>query len=139
MTVKREDLLAAASVGVLHYTQVDPLLVFLLQRDVNVQRQAMLKQKRGSRISGRHVLFYMAAILILGLVTLLVAFYTKLAFDALGPSGILWFIGLYALFTVGMATWFEWRQLGLPVRIFSTSVIALLPLAIFASQQLSIY
>lgn len=139
MSIKREDLLAAASVGVLQYTQVDPLLVFLLQRDVNLQRQTMLKQKKGSRMSGRHVLSYMAAVLVIGLVTSLVAYYTKLTFDALGPSGILWFIGLYALFTVAMATWFEWRQLGLPVRIFTTSVVALLPLAIFASQQLNIY
>jgi hypothetical protein len=133
MTVKREDLLAAASVGVLHYTQVDPLLVYLLQR------QAMLRQKRGSRMSGKHVMLYMAAILVIGLVAAMVAFYTKLAFDALGPTGILWFIGLYALVTVGVAAWFEGRQIGLPVRIFSTSVIALVPLAIFASQQFRIY
>jgi hypothetical protein len=139
MTVKREDLLAAASVGVLHYTQVDPLLVYLLQRDVNEQRQAMLRQKRGSRMSGKHVMLYMAAILVIGLVAAMVAFYTKLAFDALGPTGILWFIGLYALVTVGVAAWFEGRQIGLPVRIFSTSVIALVPLAIFASQQFRIY
>ncbi len=136
MTVKREDLLAAASVGVVQYTQVDPLLIFLLQRDVNLHREAMLKDKRPARMSGRHVIIYMVALLCIGVATAFVAMYTKLAIDALGAEGLLWFIGLYALFTLMMAAWFERRQIGSTVRIFSTSVIALLPLAVFASQQL---
>jgi hypothetical protein len=138
MTVKREDLLAAAAVGVLQYTQVDPLLIFLLQRDVNLQRGAMLRKKSAARMSGKHVLGYMAAILGIGIATSLIAYYTKLAFDALGVGGLLWFIALYALFTVAMATWFERRQIGVSARIFSTSVIALLPLAVFASHQIHI-
>jgi hypothetical protein len=138
MTVKREDLLAAAAVGVLQYTQVDPLLIFLLQRDVNLQRGAMLRKKSAVRMSGKHVLGYMAAILGIGIATSLIAYYTKLAFDALGVGGLLWFIALYALFTVAMATWFERRQIGVSARIFSTSVIALLPLAVFASHQIHI-
>lgn len=136
MTVKREDLLAAASVGVVQYTQVDPLLIFLLQRDVNLHREAMLKDKRPVRMSGRHVVIYMLALLCIGVATAFVAMYTKLAIDALGAEGLLWFIGLYALLTLMMAAWFERRQIGSTVRIFSTSVIALLPLAVFASQQL---
>ncbi|MDB5762356.1 MAG: hypothetical protein JWQ21_1351 [Herminiimonas sp.] len=138
MTVKREDLLAAAAVGVLQYTQVDPVLIFLLQRDVNLQREAMLRKKKTTRMSGKHALLYMAAILAIGMATSLIALYTKLAFDALGAGGLLWFTGVYALFTVAMAAWFERRQLGVSVRIFSTSVIALLPLAVFASQQINI-
>ena len=138
MTVKREDLLAAAAAGVLQYTQVDPLLIFLLQRDVNLQRAAMLREKSVARMSGKHVLGYMAAILGIGIATSLIAYYTKLAFDALGVGGLLWFIALYALFTVAMATWFERRQIGVSARIFSTSVIALLPLAVFASHQIHI-
>jgi hypothetical protein len=138
MTVKREDLLAAAAVGVLQYTQVDPVLIFLLQRDVNLQREAMLRKKRTTRMGGKHAICYMAAILLVGMATWLVAWYTKLAFNALGVGGLLWFTGLYALFTVAMAAWFERRQLGASVRIFCTSVIALLPLAVFASQQISV-
>ncbi|HEV7619586.1 MAG TPA: hypothetical protein VGO51_15930 [Burkholderiaceae bacterium] len=138
MTVKREDLLAAAAAGVLQYTQVDPLLIFLLQRDVNLQRGAMLREKSAARMSGKHVLGYMAAILGIGIATSLIAYYTKLAFDALGVGGLLWFIALYALFTVAMATWFERRQIGVSARIFSTSVIALLPLAVFATHQIHI-
>lgn len=136
MSVKREDLLAAAAVGVVQYTQVDPLLIFLLQRDVNLHREAMLREKRPVRMSGMHVMFYMLALLFVGVATTLIAIYTKLAINALGTDGLLWFIGLYGLFTLLVAAWFERRQIANSVRIFTTSVIALLPLAVFASQQL---
>lgn len=136
MSVKREDLLAAAAVGVVQYTQVDPLLIFLLQRDVNLQREAMLRETTAGRMSVRHVVLYMLALLVIGVATALIAIYTKLAVDALGTGGLLWFIGLYALFTLAIASWFERRKIGTSVRIFTTSVIALLPLAVFASQQL---
>lgn len=136
MSVKREDLLAAAAVGVVQYTQVDPLLIFLLQRDVNLHREAMLREKRPVRMSGMHVMFYMLALLFVGVATSLIAIYTKLAINALGTDGLLWFIGLYVLFTLLVAAWFERHQIGNSVRIFTTSVIALLPLAVFASQQL---
>jgi hypothetical protein len=138
MTVKREDLLAAAAVGVVQYTQVDPLLIFLLQRDVYLQREAMLRKKRPLRMSGMHVMFYMLALLFIGVATTMIAIYTKLAMDTLGATGLLWFIGGYVLFTLGMAAWFERRQISASVRIFATSVIALLPLAVFTSQQLAI-
>jgi hypothetical protein len=74
----------------------------------------------------------------IGVATAMIALYTKLAVDALGAVGILWFIGLYALFTLAVAAWFERRKIGAAVRIFTTSVIALLPLAVFASQQLAL-
>jgi hypothetical protein len=138
MSVKREDLQAAAAVGVVQYTQVDPLLIFLLQRDMNQQREAMLKEKRPARMSGLHVAFYMLTLLFIGVATAMIALYTKLAVDALGAVGILWFIGLYALFTLAVAAWFERRKIGAAVRIFTTSIIALLPLAVFASQQLAL-
>jgi NADH:ubiquinone oxidoreductase subunit 3 (subunit A) len=138
MSVKREDLQAAAAVGVVQYTQVDPLLIFLLQRDMNQHREAMLKEKKPARMSGVHVAFYMIALMFIGVATAMIALYTKLAVDALGAVGILWFIGLYALFTLAVAAWFERRKIGAAVRIFTTSVIALLPLAVFASQQLAL-
>jgi hypothetical protein len=138
MSVKREDLQAAAAIGVVQYTQVDPLLIFLLQRDVNRQREAMLRERRPARMSGLHVAFYMLTLMFIGVATALIAIYTKLAVDALGASGLLWFIGLYALFTLAVAAWFERRKIGASVRIFTTSVIALLPLAVFTSQQLGL-
>ena len=138
MSIKREDLQAAAAVGVVQYTQVDPLLIFLLQRDVYQQREAMLRERRPARMSGMHVAFYMLALLIIGVATAMIAIYTKLAVDALGADGLLWFIGLYALFTLAVATWFERRKIEASTRIFATSVIALLPLAVFASQQLAL-
>jgi len=136
MTVNREDLLAAASVGVLQYKQVEPVLVFLLQRDVNLQRRAMLAEKGPLRVKPRHLLLYAVALIGLAMVAMLIGWYTRLAVQALGMGGLLWFIGLYAALTIGMAAWFERRKMAPPVRIFSTSVIALMPLAVFAAQQL---
>ena len=89
-------------------------------------------------MSGLHVAFYMLALLFIGVATALIAIYTKLAVDALGASGLLWFIGLYALFTLAVAAWFEGRKIGASVRLFTTSVIALLPLAVLVSQQLAL-
>jgi hypothetical protein len=136
MTVNREDLLAAASVGVLQYKQVDPVLVFLLQRDVHLQREEMLAEKSPPKVKIAHLLLYIGGLLCLALLAVMAGWYTRLAFQALGVGGLLWFTGLYAAFTIGMAAWFERRRMATPVRIFSTSVIALMPLAAFAAQYL---
>ncbi len=136
MIVEREDLLAAASVGVLQYKQVEPVLVFLLQRDVSQQRKEMLAQKSALRVRARYVLFYLTALFALATATMLIGWYTHLAFKALGVGGLLWFAGLYAAFTIAMAAWFERRKMGARVRIFTTSVIALMPLAVFAAEQM---
>jgi Na+-transporting methylmalonyl-CoA/oxaloacetate decarboxylase beta subunit len=138
MSVKREDLLAAAALGVVQYKQVDPLLIFLLQRDVNQQREAMLKQRQASRVSILQALFYPLVLLIIGATVALVALYAKLTVEAVGIGGLLWFIGLYALFTLMMVAWFERRKIATSVRVFCTSLIALLPLAVFASQRLGL-
>lgn len=44
MTIRREDLTAAAAAGLLPYRQIDPLLIFLLQRDIVAKRQVLLAQ-----------------------------------------------------------------------------------------------
>src|SRR5437763_1468565 len=106
MTVKREDLQAAAAAGVVQYTQIDSILIFLLQRDVQAQRSSMLAQQGVSRVSGRHVLYYMLAILAIVVAAGLAVLYARLAFDAVGVDGLLWFTALYGLFTVAVAAWF---------------------------------
>jgi hypothetical protein len=139
MTVKREDLVAAAAAGLLPCTQIDPMLIFLLQRDVQLQRKAMLSQQSAGRVRSRHVLLYLTAILAIAAATFAAAFYARLAFNALGAAGLLWFIALYALFTIGLAAWFERRRVGMAARIFATSAVALVPLAAFAAQQLRLF
>lgn len=140
MTVKREDLMAAASMGVLNYKQVDPVLIFLLQRDILTQREGMLKEQAGTRgIGVKKVLLFMLAILMIVVAAAAATFYTKLAFDALGVGGLLWFIGLYALFTMLVAAWFERMRISAAARIFVTAVIGLLPLAVFASQHFKVF
>lgn len=45
MTISKDDLLAAASAGLIPHRQIEPLMVFLLQRDVYAQRAEMLRQR----------------------------------------------------------------------------------------------
>jgi hypothetical protein len=138
MTVKREDLAAAAAEGVLQYTQVEPVLIFLRQRDVQLHRTSALGDRKAARNSGRHSLYAMAAILAIGLATALAAFYTRLAFDLLGVSGTVWFSAVYGLFAIAMAAWFEQWRFGMATRIFCTSVIVLVPLAVLASLHINL-
>ncbi|MES2536031.1 MAG: hypothetical protein V4632_09190 [Pseudomonadota bacterium] len=138
MTVKREDLAAAAAEGVLQYTQIEPVLIFLLRRDVQMHRTSAFREQKGARFSGRRALCSMAAILAIGLAMALVAFHTRLASDVLGISGLVWFITLYGLFAVAMAASFERWRFGSAARIVCTAVIALAPLAILASLHVNL-
>jgi polyferredoxin len=138
MTVKREDLQAAAAAGVVHYTQVDPILIFLLKRDMQAQRSSLLTQQKASRVSVKHILYYFLAIISIAVASALAGPYTRPAIDALGVGGLLWFTGLYLLFTVAVAAWFERKRACASVRIFATSAVGLVPLAVFASQQIHI-
>lgn len=133
MTVKREDLLAAAALGVVQYKQVDPILIFLLQRDVKLKRDGGPSKMTVSRKRG---LYYIAALLAAAIVISLIAFYINVSFEALGGERFLWFCGLYVLFIVATIAWFEWRHVGVAVRIFATSSVALVPLAMFVSHQI---
>ncbi len=133
MSVKREDLLAAAALGVLQYKQVDPILIFLLQRDMRLARESRHVKKAEPP---RRRLYYLAALLAVGAAALLIASYMNVSLNALDAGKLLWFSGLYVLFTVVMIAWFEWQHVGIAIRIFATSGIALVPLAIFASHQI---
>jgi hypothetical protein len=138
MSIKREDLQAAAASGIVQYTQIDPLLIFLSQRDVNRQREAMLKEQHPRRGGGWQRLVHMVTLLFIGALTALAAIYSKLTLQTLGTEDLLWFIGLYTLFTMAVAAWFERRRIAGWIRVFMTSLIALLPLAMFATQQLKL-
>jgi hypothetical protein len=132
MTVKREDLAAAAAEGVLQYTQVDPVLIFLLQRDAQLQRSPAPGKQQAAWNGGRHSLYAVAVILTIGLATALAAFHTRLASDILGVSGMVWFSTIYGLFAIATVAWCEQRRFSTTARIFCTSVIALVPLAVLA-------
>lgn len=122
MNLKRKDLEAAASAGVLLPEQIDPLLAFFSQRDA-------LSGK--ARFSGSHVFYYLGGILAIGAGSI----FTTLAVEAFGMATLFVLSTLYAVLAVLMAAWLERRGLGVPAGIFATLAIALTPLAVFALQH----
>ena len=136
MTIKREDLIAAASAGVLQYKQIDPMLVFLMQRDIKSKRDTEVRQTRTPHHTGRHVMLIMLGILAIVGGALMAGMHGLISLSAIGPERMPWVIGVYAVFTLAVAAWSERRRIGSKIRFFLTSVLALLPLAMFVSQHL---
>lgn len=106
MTIRREDLAAAAAVGLLHYTQIDPLLVFLLQRDVRGRREAMLAQLRSAR-RGRLNLWLSYVASLLGLVTaaLFTVLFVARAEKAMDAGALFLFAMLCSAGMIALASW----------------------------------
>lgn len=125
MTVKREDLQAAADAGVLNPQEIEGLLAFLSQRHAQAPRQ------HGARFSGTHVLYYLGGMLAIGAASL----FTNLAVEALGMSALLVLSVLYALAATGIAAQLEKHGFGIPAGIFATLAIVLVPLAVYALQH----
>lgn len=125
MTIKREDLQAAADAGVLNPSEIDGLLAFL------AQRFAKSPQRSEARFTGTHVLYYLGGMLAIGAASL----FTTLAVEALGMGALLVLSVLYALAAIGIAAKLEKHGFGIPAGIFATLAIALVPLAVFALQH----
>jgi len=136
MTITREDLAAAAAVDLLQYRQIDPLLVFLLQRDVHARRAALAEQARrsshGAVVMG---LSYLAGLLAIVTAALFAALFTSRAtdsfdFSVLAAGGI-----LYALSAVRVASWFRQRGYCARVRVLAALALVSVPLAVLVVQQ----
>jgi len=136
MQVKREDLMAAASEGLLQYRQVDQMLVLIRVRAVQAERAgAPVARQAGATLPS--ALVYLLAILVIGVTALVAGMYSELSFSRIGIEGLLWFIGVYGVLTLALAVWTERRRIGGAIRLLITSVVALLPLAVFAAQHFS--
>lgn len=139
MTIRREDLAAAAAVGLLQCRQVDPLLVFLLQRDVYAQRQVLAAQMRGQRRHPAYALLFgvaaVLAIVVMGWFGLRFAMHP----EPIGVGMLLSFVGLYVMAAVGIVGWFGRDGGGGAVRprTVSALVLASVPLAVLTLVQLS--
>ena len=134
MTIRREDLAAAASLGLLQYRQIDPLLVFLLQRDVSARRQAM--QAQAERRRGG-VLSWMAGIAAV-LATVTGAMFALLLTSRgsqIGTGVVLLFLTAYAGSAFSATALVRARGYGKRVRVASATLMASVPLAVFALQQ----
>ena len=138
MTIRRDDLVAAAAVGLLQYRQVDPLLVFLLQRDVLAKREALNAQANASGNSGLYALLsYMVALMAIVTASLFAALFTTRVVAAMGNGAFLFFIALYLLAAFGVAAWFRRRGFCVRVRVLTAIAMASVPLAVVALQQVS--
>jgi hypothetical protein len=137
MMIQRDDLVAAAAVGLLQYRQIDPLLIFLLQRDVRARRAALARSETRPVRTGRAYLLlsYLAGTLAIVTAALFAVVFTARAVESLGVGVLFFFTLLYAIAALGLASWFKRRGLGVPVRILTALVLALVPLAVFALQQ----
>lgn len=136
MKIRREDLVAAASLGLLQRRQIGPLFLFLLQRDVRNKRMALVAQARVSQQHGFYrLLFYLAAFL--AVVTTLL-FAAVLVSAAPVEAGVLLVFGaLYLLCAWTLIVWVRNREFGKRVRMGPALVLASVPLAMVAVQQVA--
>ncbi|RZI40625.1 DUF2157 domain-containing protein [Herbaspirillum sp. HC18] len=125
MTVKREDLQAAADAGVLNPAEIDALLAFLTQRHAQSPRHG------AARFSGTHILYYLGGMLAIGAASL----FATIAVEAAGMGALLALSVLYAFAAIGIASKLEKHGFGIPAGIFATLAIALVPLAVYALQH----
>jgi hypothetical protein len=131
--IQREDLVAAASLGLLQYRQVDPLLLYLLQRDLRSRREEMLAQARPSRTHA--VLSYLAVMLAVAAAALVALMFTGRAVESLGIGALFCMTVVYALSAVGLASWFKRLGFAKSIRVLCGSVVALGPVAVFSVQH----
>jgi hypothetical protein len=138
MTIRRDDLVAAAAVGLLQYRQIDPLLVFLLQRDVRAKRQALAAQVRENRHGGVYALLsYTVAVLAIVTAALFAVLFTSRAMHAIGSGAVIVFTGVYLAGALAIASWFRKRGYCGRVRMLAAVIMASVPLAVMALQQVA--
>ncbi|WP_019140257.1 hypothetical protein [Noviherbaspirillum massiliense] len=136
MKIKREDLVDAAGAGLLQYRQIDPLLIFLLQRDVAARRRALHEQVPAEPAEkGQVLLSLLGGMLGIAAAALFALLVTVPAVRMFGLGSLLTLTLLYAFCAFRLTAWFRERGTGLSIRILSGSGIALMPLAIFALEQ----
>jgi hypothetical protein len=147
MNLTREDLMAAASAGIIPYKQVDTMLVFLRHREAVHVREAQQEEQKGMQTAqraGQRILMVVLTLLGIGAAAMLAAINmglvpnTQFSIEALTVRNLQWFIALYALFTLIVVAWTERRRISGTVRVVITALLALAPLAVFASQQLHV-
>lgn len=135
MTIKREDLLAAATAGVLHYGEIDSLLIFLAQREATIRKLTEPKDKPAGW-KRAHWMYYLGGVLAIGATTLFGMLFSTREVGSLGLVAVLWFSLVYALCAIGATAWFDLRGGSVPIGLFAVLVIALMPLVVFALKRM---
>lgn len=138
MTIRREDLVTAAALGLLQYRQVDPLLVFLLQQDVRAKRQALLAQGRQPRY-GRIYTVLSCVLVVLVMVTagLFAFLFSSRGGQPSGTGTLVFFTATYAAGALALTAWFNRRGHSEQPPTLSVLAMASVPLAVFILAQLT--
>jgi cytochrome c oxidase assembly factor CtaG len=136
MTIRRDDLVAAAAAGLLQYRQIDPLLVFLLQRDITARREAMLAKASKRQFHGLYALLsFTVAVLAVVTAVMFSMLFASRAVYSLGSSAYVLFALLYMVAGLAIAAWFRRRGYCGRIRLLFAVVMASVPLAVVALQQ----
>jgi len=135
MTITREDLAAAAAAGVLQYRQIDPLLVYLLQRDVLARRRTLAGPARTPHPAPVVAwLFYLAAVMAVVttlLFTVLLAMHVP---KAVTGGALLSAALLYLLVSALVVAWGTKRGFHVRMRVFTALAMVTVPLALLLVQ-----
>lgn len=138
MTIRRDDLVAAAAAGLLQYRQVDPLLVFLLQRDITAKRQEMLAQARPEQYNGLYgILSFLVAVLAVVTAVMFSVLLSSRTVHTMGSGAFVFFALVYLVAGLAIAAWFRKRGYCGRIRLLFAVVMASLPLAVVALQQVA--
>lgn len=138
MTIRRDDLVAAAALGLLQYRQIDPLLVFLLQRDVVAKRRAMLEQARKTPQDRLNTLLsYVVAMLACVTAALFGVLFMTRAVQTVGVGAFAFFSAFYLLAALGVTAWFRKRGYCGRMRVLAVVAVAAAPLAVVAFQKVA--
>lgn len=144
MTVRREDLMAAAAAGLLPASHVDTMLIFLRQRDAVQQRerQHAAKAHANPGVRGSQVLLFLLAVVALGAAVVAVLLQAGLVFD---PAHVLrsdpdagrlcTYLVLVVLLSIGLADRVERRRQGAAARILTVAWLGLALMSAFALYQ----
>lgn len=136
MKIRREDLVAAASEGLLQPRQIGPLFLFLLQRDVRARRMALARQVHTTqRHSIFRMLFYMAGFTA-ATTTLLFAVLLSTQ-NPTGTGALFFFSMLYMLCAAWVVKWFRSRRFGKRIRMLPALAVAALPLSMIVVKQVA--
>lgn len=134
MTVKREDLLAAATAGVLHYGEIDSLLIFLAQREATIRKLTTVTEMPAAGMR-THWMYYLGGVLAIAVATLFGMLFSTRNVGSLGLVAVLWFSLVYVLCAIGATAWFDMRGRRVLIGLFVVLAIALMPLAVFALRR----
>lgn len=132
MKIRREDLAAAAALGLLQNTQVDPLLVYLLHRDLRAKREQMLVQSQPQLGGVNRRLAYALGLLVLITATLFAVALMAHEEQATDVGVMIVSTVLYASGALAFVGWLRKRGLFSRKRTVAALTMASLPLAVFA-------